>query len=48
MSLHTALIQTDEKKISPEEAKNLWQNKVSSIFVDDPSDYFNFLASPQY
>ena len=37
-----------DKNISPEEAKNLWQNKVSSIFVDDPSDYFNFLASPQY
>ena len=29
-----------DQNISPHEAKNLWQNKVSSIFVDDPSDYF--------
>ena len=29
-----------DKNISLDEAKNLWDNKVSSIFVDDPSDYF--------
>ena len=28
-----------DKNISPDEAKNLWDNKVSSIFVDDPSAY---------
>ena len=28
-----------DKNISLEEAKNLWSNKVSSIFVDDPRDY---------
>ena len=36
MSLHTALIQTDEKKISPEEAKKFIaseQNGAESIFI---------------
>jgi len=28
-----------EKNISFDDAKNLWNNKVSSIFVDDPSNY---------
>ncbi len=30
-----------DKNISLSEAKKLWSNKIASIFVDDPSDYFN-------
>lgn len=29
-----------DKNITPDEAKNLWDDNVASIFVDDPSDYF--------
>ena len=29
-----------DKNISATQAKNLWANKVASIFVDDPSGYF--------
>ena len=29
-----------DKNISADAAKNLWNNNVASIFVDDPSDYF--------
>ena len=28
-----------DKNISPDEAKNLFDNNVSSIFLDDPTDY---------
>ena len=30
------------KNISIKEAQNLWEKKVTSIFVDDPSDYLNY------
>ena len=30
-----------EKNIPIKEAKNLWNKNVSSVFVDDPSDYFS-------
>ena len=30
-----------DKNITANEAKNLWFNNVESVFVDDPSDYFN-------
>jgi len=29
-----------DRNISIDEAKNLWNNKVTSIFVDNPSEYF--------
>ena len=29
-----------DKNISEVKAHNLWSNKVSSIFIDDPSEYF--------
>lgn len=29
-----------DKNISADEAKNLWNNNVTSIFVDDPNEYF--------
>ena len=29
-----------DRNILPDEAKYLWNNKVASIFVDDPSGYF--------
>lgn len=29
-----------DKNISPNDAKDLWNNNVTSIFIDDPSDYF--------
>ena len=28
-----------DKNISAAEAENLWRNKVTSIFVDDPGEY---------
>ena len=29
-----------DKNISPDDAKELWNNNVASIFIDDPSEYF--------
>jgi len=29
-----------DRNISVDESKNLWNNKVTSIFVDNPSEYF--------
>ena len=29
-----------DSNISADEAQNLWNNKVTSVFVDDPRDYF--------
>jgi glycerophosphoryl diester phosphodiesterase len=30
------------KNISIKDAQNLWEKKVTSIFIDDPSDYLNY------
>ena len=30
------------KNISIKDAQNLWEKKVTSVFVDDPSDYLNY------
>ena len=32
-----------EKNISIKEAQNLWKKKVTSVFVDDPTNYLNYL-----
>ena len=34
-----------DNNISEVQAQNLWNHKVTSIFIDDPTAYINFLAS---
>ena len=31
-----------EKNIPIKEAQNLWEKKVTSVFVDDPTNYFDY------